>query len=310
MHRNKDKILVALDGSPKAFKTIEYLCNSTIFHNKKIVLYNVKASVPECYYDLKNKDFSGKIISEVKAWELSHIKRIKSFMEKSKRMLSASGFPSKNITIAIENRKTGIARDIIAKAQDGYYALLTRRRGAIASLLPMTLGSIATKLLEKAVNVPIILAGSQKVNNSVFIAVDGSEGSNRAVKFLMKTVGNTDCKIVLCSVLRDYEMEDDFEEKGAAIDFLDATFQEIDEIIEKIKNDLLAIGVKRDKIVIKIIQGVKSRAEAIVGAAKEEDCGTIVFGRKGRTSSSDFDIGRVPWKVINGAKKMTIWIIP
>ncbi len=49
---------------------------------------------------------------------------------------------------------------------------------------------------------------------------------------------------------------------------------------------------------------------AIVEAAKEENCDTIVFGRKGKSEVSNFDIGRVPWKVIHGAKKMTVWMVP
>ena len=132
MSENKNKILVAIDGSKKSFKTIEYLCSFTPFLNKEIVLYNVISAVPDCYYDLKKEAFSGRTMSEVRAWELSHKNKIKNFMEKARGTLIASGFKSKAITIAIENRKKGTARDIIAKANKGYHSLLMRRRGKIA----------------------------------------------------------------------------------------------------------------------------------------------------------------------------------
>ena len=222
----------------------------------------------------------------------------------------ASGFKSEDVTIAIEKRKKGTARDIIAKAQGDFHSLLIRRRGTIASLLPATMGSIATKLVEKAATIPILLAGSHKVNNSIFIAVDGSDGSKRAVEFLAKTVENSDCKIVLCSVLRDFDLANGEENEKRTKECIGATFEEIEGIMENKIKYLVSVGIKRKNIITKIIQGAKSRAAAIVEAAKEEKCGTIVFGRKGRSSVANFDIGRVPWKVINGAKKMTVWVIP
>jgi nucleotide-binding universal stress UspA family protein len=48
----------------------------------------------------------------------------------------------------------------------------------------------------------------------------------------------------------------------------------------------------------------------IVETAMKENCDTIVFGRKGKSNISDFDIGRVPWKVIHGAKMMSVWMVP
>ncbi|MCK5310594.1 MAG: universal stress protein, partial [Desulfobacteraceae bacterium] len=70
MQKNNNKILVAFDGSRKAFKTIKYLCSFKPFLNKQIVLYNVISSVPECYYDIKKAPFSKSAITQVKAWEL------------------------------------------------------------------------------------------------------------------------------------------------------------------------------------------------------------------------------------------------
>jgi hypothetical protein len=51
-------------------------------------------------------------------------------------------------------------------------------------------------------------------------------------------------------------------------------------------------------------------AGSIVEVAMEENCDTIVFGRKGKSEASSFNIGRVPWKVIHGAKEMTVGMVP
>ena len=185
-----NKILVALDGSQKAFKTIQYICSFKPFLKKKLVLHNIITKVPECYYDLKKDPFSYKVTSRVKAWELGYKATIEKFMEKSKRMLIASGFKPEAISITIAERKKGIARDIMDEAQKGYDALLIRRRGGAQALFPLVMGSVSTKLVEKAVCLPVMLAGVQKVNHSLCIAIDGSEGAKRWVYSIC-----TDCSI-------------------------------------------------------------------------------------------------------------------
>lgn len=308
-NKNKNKILVALDGSKKAFKTIEYLCKFKPL-NKEIVLYNVISSVPECYYDLKKDPYARRAVSQVKAWETGLKKQMEKFMEESRMMLVTSGFKPEAITIMIKKMKKGVARDILAETKKGYDALLIRRRGAAASLLPIIMGSVATKLVEKEANIPLLLAGIQKVNHSIFIAVDGSDGSKRAIEFLTKIIKNSDCRIVLCCVLRDFQIYDEKDPKKRNTDCIETSFKEIEAVIEETIKLLKSVGIKREKIENKIIQGAKSRAGAIVEAAKEENCDTIVFGRKGRSEVAGFDIGRVPWKVIHGARKMTVWVIP
>jgi hypothetical protein len=121
---------------------------------------------------------------------------------------------------------------------------------------------------------------------------------------MAKTIKGSNCRIVLCSVLRDFEAFGKKENGKQSADCIGATFKEIEGILENKIKYLTSSGIKRENIITKIIQGAKSRSGAIVEAAKYEDCSTIVFGRKGRTNSTNFDIGRVPWKVINGAKKI------
>ncbi len=69
MEKYVNKILVALDGSERAFRTIDYLCNFKPFRKKELVLHNVITRVPECYYDLKKEPFTNKVTSQVHAWK-------------------------------------------------------------------------------------------------------------------------------------------------------------------------------------------------------------------------------------------------
>jgi nucleotide-binding universal stress UspA family protein len=310
MNMNKNKILVALDGSKKGLRTIQYICSFKPFLKKEIVLHSIITKVPECYYDLKKEPFSYKATSQVRAWENGYKAQMDTFMKKSKMMLIAAGFKPEAISIIITQRKKGIARDIMDEALKGYDTLLIRRRGGAKILLPIAMGSVSTKLAEKAVSLPVMLAGTQKVNHSLLIAVDGSEGAKRAVTFVAETMTNFDCRIVLCSVLRDFNVYDEKKKKQQAVDCIREAFEEIETTVRDAEKNLVNSGIQKINIVSKIIQGAKSRAGAIVEAAKEENCDTIVFGRKGKSSVSEFDMGRIPWKVLHGARELTVWLVP
>ncbi|MBU0973517.1 MAG: universal stress protein [Proteobacteria bacterium] len=309
MSDNTNKILVALDGSERAFRTIKYLCTFKPFLKKELVLHNIITKVPESYYDLKKEPGCHKATSAVLAWELGYKGQMKAFMEKSRMMLIAAGFKPEAITTVIAERKKGIARDIMDEAQKGYDALLIRRRGGAQKFLPLVMGSVSTKLVEKLNTLPVMLAGVQKVNHSILIAVDGSEGAKRAVGFVAQMIAGSDCRVVLCSVLRDFDVYADTP-TPISDDHISAVRGEIDTAATQAGQILETAGIQKQNIGTKIIRGAKSRAAAIVEAAKEENCDTIVFGRKGKSEVSSFDIGRVPWKVIHGAKKMTVWMVP
>lgn len=309
MSEYKNKILVALDGSEKAFRTIKYLCNFKPFRKKELVLHNIITKVPECYYDFKKKPFSSRVTSQVKAWELVYRAKMDGFMAESRMMLIAAGFKPEAINIMIAPKKRGIARDIMNEAQKGYDALLIRRRGGAQHFLPLVIGSVSTKLLGQTVCLPVMLAGIREVNHSLFLAVDGSEGAKKAVEFVGEMIENSDCKIVLCSVLRDFNFYTENKEKKSFA-CVESGFEQIETVLKDAKDILEKYGIQRKNIATKIIQGSKSRAGSIVEAAMEENCDTIVFGRKGKPEVSSFNISRVPWKVIHGAKEMTVWMVP
>ncbi len=310
MKTNTDKLLVALDGSERAFRTIDYLCSFKPFLKRKLVLHNIITKVPLCYYDLKKDPFSANVTSEVYAWESSYKAQMDDFMEKARMQLIAAGFKPEDISIVIADRKNGIARDILDEAKKGYDALVIRRRGGSQTLLPFIMGSVSTKLVEKADNIPVILAGIQKVNHSLLLGIDGSDGSKRSVEFTAGMIKDSDCRIVLCSVLRDFNLYDEKAKKKKSAGFVKAVFEELETAIKNAETLLENSGIQKKRITVKLIEGADSRSEAIISAAMEEKCDTLVFGRKGKSNIDNFDIGSIPWKAIQGAREMTIWIIP
>ncbi len=304
---SENKILVTLDGSARASRTIEYLRSFEPMKSKKLVLFSITTPVPESYYDLKNGSF-GREVSWVKAWEMGQHAAMEAFLEDARIGLVASGYAAQSVETLIHNRKKGIARDIIEESRQGYDALVIRRRGSDNSLLAVNLGGVAAKLVDKACAVPLIVAGVQKVTHNLCVATDGSEGSLRAVKFVAKMVGRIPCRILLCAVVRDVVFEVPGGEAAPGVDKTALT--SVESGLEAAREELLQAGVPSDAISIKVVRHAKSRAGALVAAAGEAGCDTLVFGRKGRSMVEDFDLGRIPRKVIYGSRKLTVWLVP
>ncbi len=310
-NHNEDKsntILVALDGSERSMKTVEYLYDFAPFHDKKIVLYHVFSDVPESYWDMGRAPFSRNGAEQVKGWGVQRRLTMEEFMDRAKNILITAGYKPEDIIIDIRNRQKGVARDIISEAQKGYFALLIRRRG-YGALLHMIMGSTTTKVVEKLSGTPVLLAGLTKIRNAILIGIDGSEGSERAVEFTAKSIADKGCKVVLCTVLRDYDIYSGDRYKKDVSECVDCVFEEVETNMRRATEILQKAGVKTFDIERKIITGVGTRAGAIAKAAEEERCDTIVVGRRGLSNVNDFNIGRVAWKIIHTAREMTVWII-
>ena len=82
----------------------------------------------------------------------------------------------------------GIARDILAEAQEGYAAVILRRRG-MGALEGIAMGSVASKLISKLSFLPVIIAGQHPAGDKILIGIDGSDHSIRATEFVGKDAG-------------------------------------------------------------------------------------------------------------------------
>ncbi|MBF0259750.1 MAG: universal stress protein [Desulfamplus sp.] len=305
---NSNKILVALDGSERSMKTVEYLYDFEPFRNKEIVLFHIFSDVPESYWDMGKTPFTRNGAAKIKGWGVQRKITMDEFMERAKSMLISAGYKPEAITINIKVRNKGIARDIIAEAGKGYFALLLRRRG-YGALLHMIMGSTTTKIVEKLYATPVLIAGLNKIRHSILIGLDGSDGSEHAVEFTAKTIAKGHCRVVLCTVLRDFDIYAGDRNRTDMSDCVDCVFDDVETSMRRASEILQKYGTKASDIERKIITGVGTRAGAITRAAEEEKCDTIVLGRRGLSNVNDFDIGRVSWKVIHTAREKTVWII-
>jgi len=305
----QEKILVPLDGSDRALHTVKYIARNKPFHRMRIVLFHVFSSVPEGYWDLENDAGSRAITKQVRAWELSQKNLIRDYMDRAKNLLVKSGISVDSIKLTIQKRKKGIARDIIAEAQNGYIAVIVRRRGETA-LRNVVLGSVASKLVEKIGFVPLIIVGKKPAGNKILVGFDGSQDAVKAVDFVGAVMGGFDYEVVLLHVIREAELRfPGMSSVKPSKSFPNIAKKELTPSLNRATKKLVGSGFKPGSVITKIIIEKRSRAKAIADWARQYNFGTIAMGRKGRSRVREFFIGRVTNKVIHIARDRSVWII-
>ena len=302
MAPRQKRLLLALDGSERSIQTVRYAGEEDAFQGMKIVLFHVFNSIPEAYYDLEKEPKSVKVVRHVRSWEVEQKKNIRKYMDDAKKMLLDAGHAETAVDIKIQNRRKGVARDIIIEAHNGYDAVLVRRRGATA-LQNIIVGSVTIKLMEKLNFIPVLIAGRKPLNKRVLVAVDGSPCASRAVQFVGDILGpHEDYQVRLLNVIRGGPKTE--------IDVLeDNGISETGAVFKEPINILTKAGFSPDNISTRTVTGVLSRAGAIVNAAHKGDWTTIVVGRRGLSSVSEFFMGRVSNKVVQAGRKDTVWIV-
>jgi nucleotide-binding universal stress UspA family protein len=308
-NQSQQKVLLTFDGSEHAFHAINYVSKLTPFHKMKIVLFNVFSSIPEAYADLEKDPQFSRSAREVMAWEMQQKKEIQNAMENAKQKLLHSGFSSDAVSIRIHNKKEGIARDIVKEARNGYDAVIIGRRGT-GTYKEVIVGSVAKKIVEKVIFLPVLMIGEIPPDNKFLLAVDNSENAIRAVDYIARVLGGFDFKITLFHAIRGAQST----HSGIAHLFFPKESLEDAEAgvmtaFDNAKRHLEDAGITSGQISTKLVSGVPSRAEAVIREAREGDYGTIVLGRRGLSKVQAFLLGRVSNKVISIIRRRAVWIV-
>ena len=315
----KKKLLMAVDGSEQSFEAVRYVCQ--VFPPKRVepVLFHVINKIPESFWDIeKNPTFRHKL-APVAAWATQQERVIEEFMERSRQLFVERGVPEGKISVRIQERKAGVARDIIREAQNGYDSVVVGRWG-MNKLKDLVWGSIANKLVAHLVHVPLWVVGGSPPAGKLLVAVDSSEETMGTVDYVVTMLEGSDWQVTLFHALRGFESlaaayEGPVTPLLEAIDFseLKNEFQQAEKTIEKVFEEANAkfakAGLDSDRVTTKIVTGATSRAKAIVEEAQAGGYGTIVLGRRGLSRVEEFFMGRVSSKVIQLAKEMAVWVV-
>ncbi len=314
MTANRIKVLAAVDGSDRAMSMIRYVAGQFQPGSVDIKIFNVHDQLPDGFRDIdKDLDFLFRI-SEVKAWDVTRRKQVRQFLDKAKATLVKSGFDQEKIMVELHERSTGIARDIIAEAKNGYDAVVIARRG-LGAIKGMILGSVASKLVNNLTWLPLWVVGKNAKPGPMLAAVDGSENSLRFGAHLSRIVKDS-VPIEVFHAVRSFGLANQY---TLLVDEVPPLFQyqesekvskwRAEDILNQCSEEFNKAGIDQGRITKNVIFDVSSRAKAIVDRAHQGRYGTIVMGRRGLSDIREFPIGRVTAKVLQLAKGMTVCVV-
>jgi len=296
-------VLVALDGSDRSFEVIKYIANTKLFkkNQTRICLFSVYEAVPNYLLDLSMDPQYHTSYNEVKQWELQQKRNLEAFLEKSKSELIRAGINEGDISVKLQKKEVGIARDIIKEALNGYGAIMIGRKG-VGMMKYVLLGSIAMKLLSGIKDMPLALIGRDIPDTGkILVAMDNSGYAMKAVQFTAANFSGTKNSVHLVHVIRD-----DMDTPPAI------TEQFINEIVPSMneaKSHLIENGFDEKSVYTKILTKQRSRAKAIMDEADNHTIGTIVTGRRGLNKVVEFFMGRVSNKIVQMARFNAVWVI-
>ena len=303
MGKHRGKILVAVDGSDQALEAVRYVSQFFPPKRMEVVLFHALSKVPEGFWDVEKSPAFKHKLSSAAAWATQEQTVVQEFMERSRQLFLDRGVPEDKVGVKIDERKKGIARDIIAESQRGYDAVVVGRLGK-SQLKDLVWGSVADKLIGRLTDVPVCVVGGSPQDGKILVAMDTSEEATKVLNFAGTIMDITDCEVTLLHVIRGLESwtADASEELQRAEKAATTLLEESVERLER-------AGLNRDRISTKISSGAASRAGAIVEEARNSGCGTIVVGRRGLSRVKEFFMGRVSKKVLQLAKWNAVWVV-
>ncbi|MBW1751795.1 MAG: hypothetical protein JRJ46_01540, partial [Deltaproteobacteria bacterium] len=113
MVKYRRKILLAVDGSDQAFKAVRYVSRLGLPDRIEAVLFHVMIKLPESFWDIEKEPAYIHLPAPISTWELKQKKEIQGFMTSARQLFLDQNFPEDAVSIKIQAKKMGIARDII-----------------------------------------------------------------------------------------------------------------------------------------------------------------------------------------------------
>lgn len=152
------KILLALDNSKNSLKAVKYVGNAL---NKDVAITMLSILPdPTAGCGLDSPSLTPIFKKNMKTFcTIEEAKKISvhGFMDEAKKVLVKAGFPSKNITIKVRKKKSGIARDILKETERGKYDTIVIGRRGLTGIKQFLFGSVSNKVVQLAQNASVIV---------------------------------------------------------------------------------------------------------------------------------------------------------
>jgi len=310
------RILVAIDGSPASMVAVEYI--GAFFAKKtgvKIDLIHVLSEIPPLFLEpgesmdemLQLQGFSENVLRENRC-------RAASMMEEASAILAGAGMDSANTRTLIEERSSGVARDILRLEQEGAYDAIVLGRHGVGVVEEFFMGSITNKVLHHAKGLPLCVVHGKNEARKLLITVDMSPNSKRVLDlagWLVAEAGPTEVTILyVLAPLIAKEMAS----LWTGLTEMEATIErrlvdDAEEMLSQAETYLIELGVPSFAIKSHLETGTTDVTGAILQKAREGGYGSVIVGRRGISRTKRFLFGSVSNKIVQQARDMAVWVV-
>ncbi len=297
MTERRGKILLAVDGSDQAFEAARYASQLFLPTRIEVVLFHVTTRIPENFWDIESDPTLMLKEATLTDWRDQQKKKIQELMERARQLFLNRGVLEDKVSIKIQARQVGIARDIIHESQRDYNAVILGRWG-MSLLKDFLWGGIAEKLIGSLTHLPLCVVGGTPHVGKILVALDSSKGAMKAVDYVGTIVDGVDLEVTLFHAVRALDEK-----------ILHRTQESMESVFEEGSSRLEKAGLSRSQITTRLATGVLSRAGAIIEEALKGGYGTVVVGRRGLSYVEEFSMGRVSNKIIHMAKELAVWVV-
>lgn len=318
MANSTNKILIALDGSSQSINAARYVSRAIPPENAKIVLFSVRTKAPDSFWDFDDDPELTAQQPMLKMWYEKQKEILDRTMDAVRKMFVEAGYPEDSVTVKVQDRQVGIARDILKESYNGYTAIVLGRTG-MSSNIGVPIGSITSKLMPKIHHATLIMVDETPETEKFLIGFDGSHGAKKAVSCAKSLLRNSDKRIHICHVLRSmnllqgsydlfqFNYDQAYFPKEESVR-LQTVEKKLEPEINIARQKLIEAGIPANRIDSKMMLGFQSRATSIYNEAEKNGFGTIIIGRRGISVVEEFFMGRVARKITQMAKNHAVWI--
>jgi len=301
----KKRILVAVGDCIYSEHAVKYVARiSSAAKDLTYTLFNVQPMVPRIFSAAAEKDSTVK--AEIDKLIRENTKTARCTVERLKDT-------EEYVEVVTETMQVGMSKDILNQAeQGGYDAIVLARRGLTPSR-DFFIGTIAAKVIEHALRIPVWVVAGEDISMNFMVAVDGSDSSLRVVDHVIQMVGaHPDLRLTLFHVLpylRHYYSPGFETENPKLHEILQREDKaHMEEFYGKARERLKAAGLKMSQIEIKTSRQSHEISTGILSEARSGRYDTVVVGRRGEREA--FFTGRIAVRLVQKITDETLWVVP
>jgi nucleotide-binding universal stress UspA family protein len=308
------KLLLAIDGSKNSLMTLDYISHLFQYSPEvKIVLFHVLPSVPPVYKEGALKDSMAQKYLE--GWKKKHQEAIEKILQGSRKRLVKAGWAEAQIQIRAQEKRIGLARDILFEAEKGLYDAIVIGRRGLSRVEEVFLGSVSNKVIQGAGTIPVWVIGGKVTTHKILVALDGSENAMRAVdhlSFILSSCRHREIEVLLLNIWPGF-----ITISGPRIiphlsasptsrkDYEDSTIL----LLKKAEAMILEADLSPDQVKRKINLNSADIGKAIFSEAQKGEYQTVVLGRRGISKAKEFFMGSISNKILQKAMDKAVWIV-